>query len=101
SSEHPRLGGLLKPNAWGLYDMSGNVKEWCYDLYGEFYYLASEGINPKGDKNYATRVVRGGSWLDDAMDCRIKGREYMYPSQELMMLGFRLARSLPKVSEQK
>lgn len=100
SSKRSQLSGQLMPNEWGLYDMSGNVKEWCYDLYGEFYYISSEYINPKGDRGFATRVVRGGSYLDDESDCRIRGRAYMYPSQQLKILGFRLARSLPKENKE-
>jgi formylglycine-generating enzyme required for sulfatase activity len=51
-----------KPNAWGLYDMSGNMQEWCNDWYGEGYYAASPSHSPKGPDSGIHRKLRGGSW---------------------------------------
>jgi formylglycine-generating enzyme required for sulfatase activity len=54
--------GLKKPNAFGLYDMHGNVNEWCNDYYGEAYYKQSPEKDPTGPASGSSRVLRGGSW---------------------------------------
>lgn len=80
--------GNLKPNELGLYDMSGNVWEWCYDWYGDYPLLRIE--NPIGLKSGSNRVVRGGSWFYDARDCRTAPRYYNDPDYRSYNLGFRL-----------
>ena len=56
--------GSKKPNPWGLFDMYGNVAEWCNDFYDKDYYKSSPLENPRGPKNGTERVIRGGSWND-------------------------------------
>ena len=62
--------GQKKPNAWGLYDMHGNVAEWCNDRYGEKHYSAAPAADPRGPSTGDKRVVRGGSWQSKEDLCR-------------------------------
>ena len=69
--------GVKKPNAWGLYDMDGNVSEWCQDVYAEDYYQSAPSDNPRGpeaENQTSKRVMRGGSWKSSADMCRVTFR---------------------------
>ena len=81
--------GTKSPNELGLYDMSGNVYEWCSDCYGE--YSSSLEINPTGSISGFSRVLRGGSWRFNAQRCRVSDRDYDYPGYRINNYGLRLA----------
>ena len=83
--------GQLKPNAWGLYDMHGNVSEWCSDWHT--YHSDGEVTNPLGPSLGSHRVHRGGGWNLAARFCRSAARYYLSPSDCDNNLGFRLALS--------
>jgi formylglycine-generating enzyme required for sulfatase activity len=87
--------GLKKPNAFGLYDMHGNVCEWCHDYYGEDYYKQSSEKDPTGPTSGSSRVLRGGSWYFTSRGSRsaLRGRlaaDFRFN----FYVGFRLVREL-------
>ncbi len=84
--------GTLKANELGIYDMSGNVWEWCSDWYDANYYKNSPAQNPVGAQSGSSRVYRGGSWLNSAYNCRSALRYWYAPLNWNSTLGFRLAR---------
>jgi formylglycine-generating enzyme required for sulfatase activity len=92
--------GSYAPNAWGLYDMHGNVYEWCNDWYDPDYYKKSPKDNPKGPEKGVVAtgfgsnsyvVVRGGCWLDEGRACRSARRFRLQQSEPYRWTGFRVA----------
>ncbi|MCY2928851.1 MAG: formylglycine-generating enzyme family protein [Planctomycetota bacterium] len=82
--------GQKKPNAWGLYDMHGNVWEWCSDWYADSYANAGNR-DPQGVDSGANRVLRGGSWFNDPRICRSADRRRLSPGIRCDHFGFRVA----------
>ncbi len=80
-----------KPNSLGIYDMSGNVLEWCNDWYAFDYYKNSPSNNPQGPSSGSYRVLRGGSWYSYANYCRVALRNRSNPGYRDFFYGLRLA----------
>jgi formylglycine-generating enzyme required for sulfatase activity len=94
SQGQPQPVGRLKPNAWGLHDMHGNVWEWCWDWYGP--YFREKQTNSLGPIAGEYRVLRGGAFVIEPRNLRSAHRYGNVPVQRLRIAGFRCARAAPR-----
>jgi len=81
---------MLRPNLAGLFDLHGNVSEWCHDWNGDY----ESTSDPLGAATGSSRVIRGGSWFNGAADCRSAVRSSRVPTNRGNFMGFRLALGL-------
>jgi formylglycine-generating enzyme required for sulfatase activity len=82
--------GQLAPNAWGLYDMHGNVHEWCQDWFDRAYYSQSPAQAPSGPGEGLAKSLRGGDWGSDRWYCRCASRSLSSPDRRSNRVGFRM-----------
>jgi formylglycine-generating enzyme required for sulfatase activity len=82
--------GSLKPNELDIYDMSGNVWEWVSDWYDPAYYESSQDLDPIGPPHGEERVLRGGSWSSNSVNCTVTNRYKGKPDSKFIIYGFRL-----------
>ena len=97
NSKQTHCVGDTLPNDLGIYDMSGNVWEWCQDRYGD--YPDGSVTDPQGPSSGSGRVLRGGSWLINAPYCRVSNRYWDYPDDRFNCYGFRLSLSSQQKKE--
>ena len=86
--------GSFAANGYGLYDMAGNVGEWCWDWHDPSYYSVSPGTNPRGSSSGYGREIRGGAWSVYANDARVAKRNAMTANAVNSAIGFRCVRGI-------
>ncbi|MCQ2389387.1 MAG: sigma-70 family RNA polymerase sigma factor [Kiritimatiellae bacterium] len=94
-SENHTVVGSYAPNQWGLYDMHGNVQEWCRDRFQADVAALKQFVDPAGAGSGDERVKRGGGWGNEARYCRSAERGGFDPASSRAVIGFRLSRTLP------
>jgi len=90
--------GSFVPNKYGIYDLDGNVLEWCADWYAKDYYQHSETENPRGPEKGTYKVIRGGAWNRGSQYLRVTYRTYYNPKVQFDFLGFRCVKDAPELS---
>ncbi len=99
SGNHPHNAGAKKPCRAGMFDMSGNVSEWCSDWYDSEYYGKMPEKNPQGPKKGRLKVHRGGSWYNTPEMLRVTNRRASKPVTVNATIGFRVVKDAAKLSE--
>lgn len=94
SDQKTRPVSQLAPNDWGLYDLHGNVHEWCADWFDRNYYAKSQAVDPPGPKKGLARSLRGGDWSSEDWYCRCASRSLSAPERRSPRVGFRVMRAV-------